>query len=94
MEDPPTFDGFPTPNSFSDDPLYGVSDSVLYTRLTRVPDRFFYPFGARGVGKSTWVRSALPDALRLDLLDGTLFTDLLADPSLFRDLVSRWGRGK
>lgn len=67
---------------------------MLYARLTRVPDRSFFLFGARGVGKSTWARSALPDALRLDLLDEALFTDLLADPSLFRDLVSRCGRGE
>ena len=61
---------------------------MLYTRLTRVPDRSFFLFGPRGVGKSTWARSALPDALRLDLLDEALFIDLLGDPSLFRDLVS------
>ncbi len=30
----------------------------------------------------------LPDALRLDLLDEALFTDLLADPSLFARIVS------
>ncbi len=61
---------------------------MLYTRLTPVPNRSFFLFGPRGVGKSTWARSALPDALRLDLLDEALFVDLLGDPSLFRDLVS------
>ena len=44
--------------------------------------------GVRGIGKSTWVRGALPDALRIDLLDEDLFTDLLADPTLFRQLLS------
>ena len=39
-------------------------------------------------GKSTWARRALPDALRLDLLDEALFTDLLGDPSLFGHLLA------
>lgn len=62
---------------------------MLYTRLARVPERSFFLLGVRGVGKSTWVRDALPDALRIDLLDEALFTDLLADPSLFRQLLSQ-----
>ncbi len=60
----------------------------MYTRLTKVPERSFFLLGIRGVGKSTWAISALPQALRLDLLDETLYTDLLADPSLFENLVS------
>ncbi len=40
-------------------------------------------FGLRGVGKSTWIRSQLPDALRFDLLDEALYQRLLADPSPF-----------
>ena len=61
---------------------------MLYTRLARVPEQSFFLLGIRGVGKSTWVREALPDALRIDLLDEALFTDLLSDPSLFRQLLS------
>ncbi len=61
---------------------------VFYQRLTMVPDRSFFLLGVRGVGKSTWVRSALPDALRLDLLDEELFIDLGSEPSLFGQLVS------
>ena len=60
---------------------------MIYTRLARVPEQSFFLLGMRGVGKSTWVRQALPGALRLDLLDETLFADLLADPSLFRHLL-------
>ena len=67
---------------------------MIYTRLAQVPDRSFFLLGMRGVGKSTWARQALPDALRLDLLDEALFTDLLADPSLFRQLLSRAGPGE
>ena len=53
-----------------------------------MPGRSFFLFGVRGVGKSSWARTILPNALRLDLLDEALFHDLLADPSLFRELVS------
>ena len=58
-----------------------------------MPSRSFFLFGVRGVGKSSWARLALPNAARLDLLDEALFHDLLADPSLFRNLVSTAVRG-
>ena len=61
---------------------------MIYSRITRLPARSFFLFGVRGVGKSSWARATLPDALRLDLLDEALFHDLLADPLLFRQLVS------
>ncbi|MCY3888736.1 MAG: DUF4143 domain-containing protein [bacterium] len=61
---------------------------MVYTRLLAVPDRSFFLFGVRGVGKSTWVRMMLPEATRFDLLDEALFTDLLADPALFGNLLS------
>ena len=67
---------------------------MVYTRLAQVPDRSFFLLGLRGVGKSTWARSALPGALRLDLLDEALYMDLLADPSLFRHLLSDVARGE
>ena len=67
---------------------------MIYTRLAQVPDRSFFLLGMRGVGKSTWARQVLPDAQRLDLLDEALFTDLLADPSLFRQLLSGAGPGE
>lgn len=53
-----------------------------------MPERSFFLFGVRGVGKSTWVRTKLPGATRFDLLDDALFTDLLADPALFANLLS------
>ncbi|WP_419842330.1 ATP-binding protein [Candidatus Poriferisodalis sp.] len=59
-----------------------------YRRLAQVPDRSFFLLGMRGTGKSTWASRVLPDALRLDLLDEALFTDLLADPSLFGHMLS------
>lgn len=70
-----------------------IFDGVLYTRLNQLPEQSFFLLGIRGVGKSTWVREVLPDALLIDLLDEALFTDLLADPSLFRQLLSRQKSG-
>lgn len=60
---------------------------MMYKRIARLPRRSFFLFGVRGVGKSFWARATLPEALRLDLLDESLFQDLLAEPSLFRQLV-------
>lgn len=62
---------------------------MLYRRVLRVPRRSFFLFGVRGVGKSTWVRQALPDAATFDLLDEALLFDLLADPGLFGRLSRR-----
>ena len=67
---------------------------MLYERMTALPDRSFFLLGLRGVGKSTWVRSALPSAIRFDLLDEALFTDLLADPALFGRMLSSTGAGE
>ena len=73
--------------------LSGIFDDMVYQRITRLPSRSFFLFGVRGVGKSSWVRVTLPNALRFDLLDETLYHDLLADPSLFRELVSTVSQG-
>ena len=61
---------------------------MLYKRISQLPTRSFFLFGVRGVGKSSWARTMLPNALPFDLLDEALFHDLLADPALFRQMVS------
>ena len=65
-----------------------IFDGMVYQRIIQLPSRSFFLFGVRGVGKSSWARDALPGAVRFDLLDEALFHDLLAQPSLFRDMVS------
>ena len=67
---------------------------MLYQRIIQLPARSFFLFGVRGVGKSSWARDILPDALQIDLLDEALFHDLLATPSLFRDLASGVASGE
>jgi uncharacterized protein len=52
-------------------------------RIYRLPESSFFLFGLRGVGKSTWIESELPDAYRFDLLDEGLYQELLADPEPF-----------
>jgi len=65
-----------------------------YHRLLAVPkDRSFFLFGLRGVGKSTWVRQALPDAHRIDLLDEGLYQSYLRDPGSFAGELRTLPRG-
>lgn len=54
-----------------------------YPRLLRPPAGSFFLFGVRGVGKTTWVRSAFPEAHVIDLLDEDLYHSLLSDPAAF-----------
>lgn len=53
----------------------------MYARLLRAPPkRSFFLFGPRGVGKTAWLRQALPSAQFFDLLDHQVYTQLLAAP--------------
>jgi predicted AAA+ superfamily ATPase len=58
-------------------------------RLLKPPERPFFLFGARGTGKSTWLRQTFPDALMLDLLDTSLQLELMADPHKLETLVGK-----
>ena len=50
------------------------------TRLLQVPDRSFFLFGPRGVGKTSWLRQVLSDAAFFDLLDSFLYLELSQRP--------------
>ena len=59
-------------------------DKRPYDRILMPPrERSFFLFGMRGSGKSTWARSMLPDAHRIDLLDEGLYQSFLREPGLF-----------
>lgn len=58
-------------------------------RLLQRPNRSFFLFGPRGVGKSTMLRNVLPDALRLDLLDASLYLELSRDPHRLEAIIGR-----
>ena len=49
-------------------------------RLLKLPDRSFFLFGPRGVGKTTWLKNVLPEAIYFDLLDASLFLELSQNP--------------
>lgn len=54
-----------------------------YKRVLARPDRSFFLFGPRGVGKSTWLKQNFEDSLWINLLDEALFQSYLRDVSLF-----------
>jgi uncharacterized protein len=56
-------------------------------RILEPVERPFFLFGARGTGKSTWLKQKLPAAVRLDLLNTELQMDLSAYPSHLEALV-------
>ena len=58
--------------------------TAMYSRILQSPTRSFFLFGARGTGKSTWLRASFPGAVRIDLLDEAPYQRYLADPGLFR----------
>jgi predicted AAA+ superfamily ATPase len=58
-----------------------------YQRLLTRPDRSFFLFGPRGVGKSTWLRCVLPDAAWFDLLESSLYLELARHPGHLEAMV-------
>lgn len=57
------------------------------SRILRVPERSFFLFGPRGVGKTTWLRKILPDAVFFDLLDTSLYLELSQYPNRLEAMV-------
>ena len=66
----------------------GEKETLIH-RLLRCPDRSFFLFGPRGTGKSTWLRQVLPEAVRFDLLDTSLYLELSRDPHRLEALVGK-----
>jgi predicted AAA+ superfamily ATPase len=62
----------------------------MYSRLLQPSkDKSFFLFGPRGTGKSTWVRQQFSESVYLDLLDSSLYTGLLADPSRLQRFIPK-----
>jgi len=57
------------------------------SRFFQDPGRSFFLFGPRGTGKSTWLRSAFPSALWLDLLDPETFRSYSARPERLKEAI-------
>lgn len=62
-------------------------------RHLKCPNRSFFLFGPRGVGKSTMLRQVLPEALHLDLLDASLYLELSRDPHRLEAIIGHRPRG-
>lgn len=62
---------------------------LLMPRLLVPPEHSFFLFGPRGTGKSSWLRSKLSGACRLDLLDTALHYELQRDPHRLEALIGR-----
>ncbi|MBP1732822.1 MAG: hypothetical protein H6Q55_3251 [Deltaproteobacteria bacterium] len=60
-------------------------------RLLKPPERSFFLFGPRGVGKSTWLRDVLPQGRYFDLLDSSLYLELSRDPSRLEAMTGSLG---
>ncbi|MBU4201367.1 MAG: AAA family ATPase [Verrucomicrobia bacterium] len=56
-------------------------------RLLRAPQRSFFLFGPRGIGKSTWLKEVLRTAVYVDLLDASQFLELSRDPHALEAMV-------
>lgn len=56
----------------------------MYKRTLKLPKNSFFLFGPRGTGKTTWLRSQLPDAKWFDMLKTSEYLRLLQNPDMLR----------
>ena len=62
----------------------------MYNRLLKInyeAHHSVFIFGARGTGKTAWVKQHFPKALYFDLLDDDLYTELLARPTRLSERI-------
>lgn len=59
----------------------------MITRQLQPPERSFFLFGARGTGKTTWLRQCFKNALWFDLLRMETVLQIQRDPTWFRKAV-------
>ncbi len=61
----------------------------MFARSLHVPKKeSFFLLGPRGTGKSTWTRAALPDAFTIDLLDYSIYAELLSHPDRLEPIIA------
>ncbi|MBN2320529.1 MAG: ATP-binding protein [Acidobacteria bacterium] len=62
----------------------------MFKRLLNIPlktKKSFFLFGPRGVGKTTWLKQNLPDALFFNLLKSESYNMLAANPGKIRRMI-------
>ncbi len=57
------------------------------TRLLSIPDYSFFLFGPRGTGKSTWLKQEFNTVHYYDLLDSSLYLELMRNPTHLEALI-------
>lgn len=57
-------------------------------RFINIPQESILLLGARGTGKSTWLRNQLPDSIHLDMESPSLRRNLLAQPESLGELIA------
>ncbi len=68
----------------------------MVTRMLEIPlsrRKSFFLFGPRGTGKTWWVKRQLPEAHYFDLLDMSLYQQLLANPHSLVELIPKNYKG-
>lgn len=63
---------------------------MMFKRLLNLPlqgSSSIFLFGPRGTGKTSWIKTNMPDALYFDLLDFSIYSSLLANPSRLENLI-------
>ena len=64
-------------------------ENHLISRLLHVPDYSFFLFGPRGVGKTTYLRGVMNDAIFFDLLDASLYLELSQTPGTLEAMIGK-----
>jgi uncharacterized protein len=59
----------------------------MYDRLLKPPTNSFFLFGPRGTGKSHWVKRNFKHSILIDLLDSSIYNDLLAKPKRLEEMI-------
>ncbi len=64
----------------------------MYHRLLEKPlkgGHSFFLFGPRGTGKTSWLRSEIPNGLFIDLLNQEIFFELLQNPHRIEEMIPK-----
>lgn len=62
----------------------------MFNRILNLPldqHNSIFLFGPRGTGKTSWLKTHVPNALYLDLLDSSLYQSLSANPNRLENLI-------
>ncbi|OGQ08828.1 MAG: ATPase [Deltaproteobacteria bacterium RIFCSPLOWO2_12_FULL_40_28] len=59
----------------------------MYSRIIQPPSRSFFLFGARGTGKTSWIKTTFPDNIYIDLLESETYRRLLTEPSRLEKMI-------